>query len=105
MDQMTLELVEVTEEAIERARAHAHAAWLLEAEFVIKMLAATGRAFTTDDAWFRLDKSGHTTHEPRALGAVMRDFVRGGQIVHTGEYWPSERRECHRRPVAVWIGR
>lgn len=42
------------------------------------------------------------THEPRALGALMREAARAGDIEATDAWALSERVACHRRPLRVW---
>jgi DNA-binding IclR family transcriptional regulator len=46
--------------------------------------------------------TGTTPHEPRVLGAVMREAKRQGWIVPTEEWRLSVRPESHRRPQRVW---
>lgn len=91
--------------AIDTVEANAHDEWLATADRIVRHLAAVGLPFTTDDVWSRLDARGVTTHEPRALGAVIRKAARRGLIATTGDYRKSVRPECHARPVAVWKGR
>jgi hypothetical protein len=43
-----------------------------------------------------------TTHEPRALGAVMRQLARDGVIEPTDTYAPSGRSQNHNRPQRIW---
>lgn len=62
-----------------------------------------GEQFTTDAVWAALAGTDAITHEPRALGALMRRLARAGAIAKTGDYLPSGRRECHMRPVPVWV--
>lgn len=94
--------LDLTSEAIERVAAHAHQEWRSEARHVVERLASTKSLFTADEVWAELDKASFTTHEPTALGAVMRDAVRTGTIMATGSYWPTKRSAAHRRPVAVY---
>ena len=80
--------------------AHANPDWKDEAERVIDTLAATRQHFTTDDVWQRL---GHvSTHEPRALGALMKRAASRGVIRATDGWATSTRPECHGRPIRVW---
>lgn len=80
--------------------AHANPDWKDEAERVIDLLAATCQQFTTDDVWQRL---GHvSTHEPRALGALMKRAASRGVIRATDGWATSTRPECHGRPIRVW---
>lgn len=92
---------ELADEAIQRAKEHADREWYGDALGIVAALARRGEAFTTDDVWAQTDPT-LSTHEPRALGAVMRDARKRGWIVPTSEYRQSSRLECHGRPVRVW---
>lgn len=61
-----------------------------------------GYRFTTDELWHYLGGTDLTTHEPRALGAVIRGAKTAGEIRGTGRYVTSIRPECHARPIPVW---
>ena len=89
-------------EAIDRVARNADSVWLHWANKAVARASLDGH-FTTDDVWDWLDTWGvDAPHEPRALGAVMRNFARSNRITTTGEYVKSTRIECHGRPVAVW---
>ena len=73
---------------------------------IIKVLAIAYPTFTTDDVWLALQKVPDVaTHEPRALGSMMRAAGKSGWIVPTDRYVNSRRPECHARPVKVWRSR
>ncbi len=91
------------DDALKRVEDHASEAWKGEADFAVLRLAATGRPFTADDVW-RGIPAGFTTHEPRAMGAILRGCARDGIIEALQEWKLSTRPECHRRPVRVWRG-
>ncbi len=55
---------------------------------------------TSEDV--RLAYRGTEPHEPRVLGAVMREAKRQGWIEPMDEWRQSIRPECHRRPMRVW---
>ncbi len=86
--------------ALKRVEDNAPADWKFRAERAVRRLAAEGEPFTTDDVW----KLVGTPPEPRALGAVMVAVRRSGGIVPTGEFRRSNRPECHKRDVKVWVG-
>lgn len=92
-----------TNEAINRSYTGATIHWLVKAEHVIIELAKTKLPFTTDAVWHKLGEH-NTTREPRALGGVMRKLANDKVIITTGNYQKSVRKECHRRPLAVWVG-
>ena len=92
----------VTDEAVERAGAHADADWASEAYDAVVRCAKLRPAFTTDHVHYYLTPSGARTHEKRAMGAVMRRAAAAGVIEATDQYWPSDRPEAHRNPKRVW---
>ena len=88
-------------DAIQAAEDHADDRWRLLAQQSLARFIATGRPFTTDELWAELDDLDAETHEPRALGAIIRRASRDGLITAVG-YQPSTRSECHGRPIRVW---
>ena len=88
---------------MERAADHASTTWLSAAKQVVWDLIREGEPFTTDAVWERLTQRQVSTHEPRALGAVMRAAVSGGYLQASGNYFKSQRPEAHSRPVPLWI--
>jgi hypothetical protein len=91
------------DEAIAQVEANADREWKTAALGAVRWLAANRVEFTSDDVWRLLpDQSAATTHEPRALGAVMRKAARDGLVRKTDRVVNSTRVECHARPVAVW---
>lgn len=91
-----------TDAAVNRAGNNADITWLNEARSAVKILCKQGNDFTTDDVWDLLQGVNAFTHEPRALGAIIREMSKTGAIYSTGGYRKSIRPECHRRPLAVW---
>lgn len=98
---MQLDMFAARDEAIGRADDHADTEWKRHAEQVIAWTARALGEFTTDDVWDRIG-SGFSTHEPRALGALMKRLATRGVITPTERYRTSKRTECHNRPVRVW---
>jgi len=91
------------DEAIAQVEANADREWKTAALNAVRWLAANRVEFTSDDVWRLLPhQSAATTHEPRALGAVMRKAARDGLVRKTDRVVNSTRVECHARPVAVW---
>jgi hypothetical protein len=77
--------------------------WWQHAVNIVRDIAATSFDFTTDDIWCELERrSIATPHEPRAIGAVVVAVKRLGLIAPTNRYRPSNRPECHARPIRVW---
>jgi hypothetical protein len=104
MEQLSMtEAMRARDDAIARAERHAVDAWKTVTFGVIRQLAETCPSFTTDDVWLGLRKVPEVaTHEPRALGSMMREAAKSGWIVPTDRYVNSHRPECHARPVKVW---
>jgi len=90
----------VTDEAVERADAHADADWMAAALEAVESCAERHALFTTDDVYRYL--SGVATDEPRAMGAVMRKAQALGLCQATGDYRPSLRPQAHQNPKRVW---
>ena len=77
--------------------------WWQHAVNIVQDVAATSFDFTTDDIWCELERRNvMTPHEPRAIGAVVVAVKRLGLIAPTNRYRPSNRPECHARPIRVW---
>jgi hypothetical protein len=92
-----------TQMAIEQVEQNANPDWLETARLVVVSLAKTGQPFTADDVWDKLAGHSAVTHEPSALGAVMRKVASAGLIRATGDYVKSRRPEAHQRPIRVWV--
>lgn len=93
------------DQALARVEANADQDWKDRARAVIQELARTRVYFTTDDVWQELAKQDVETHEPRAIGALMRQAAADHLIAPTNRYEPSARPACHGRPVRVWRSR
>lgn len=98
-----LDALAARDEAIDRVEVNAQQAWKAAAREVLADLCATRDTITSDDLWFALADRDVTTHEPRAMGAVIREAARDGRLSGTRQYRPSERPECHARPIKVWV--
>jgi|JI10StandDraft_1071094.scaffolds.fasta_scaffold94923_5 hypothetical protein len=75
--------------------------WRIEAEAAVTLLAKRGNPFTTDEVLRLLKEVNVTTHDNRALGAVMNKFHKEGLIKPVGirkSIW----RDAHRRPKTEW---
>lgn len=90
--------------AIAKVDRAADEVWKWTAFEVVKFLSKRGKPFTTDAVHYLLarDHPEVETHEPRALGAIMRRAVANGLIEPTEQHVLSKRPECHRRPIRVW---
>ena len=84
---------------LEQVERNAAPDWKAEAEQVIADLAARYEHFTTDYVWEHMTTA---THEPRAMGALMKRMASRGVIAATADWSISKRPECHGRPLRVW---
>ena len=87
--------------ALEAVEDHADPLWKDVVADAIWHLVLTADTWTSDDVYDLLPKDAHT-HEPRAMGAIIRRFASAGWIVSTNEYRESRRPEAHRNPKKVW---
>jgi hypothetical protein len=90
-----------TEAAIQRVQQHADPNWRNEAQEAVAHCARTMRHFTSDDVHDAMSQE-FRTHEPRAMGAVMRWGVGQGLIRHSGRQVKTKRAQSHRSPRTVW---
>lgn len=95
------------DEALQRVEEHADRDWKTLAYEVLIDLCRSGQEWTTDDFWLRMRQRHATvkTHEPRALGALIRRLLRDGHAVKTGRFGESTRPEAHRAIVFYYRGR
>jgi|LakMenEpi03Aug12_release.lakeMendotaPanAssembly.Ray.scaffolds.fasta_scaffold317763_1 hypothetical protein len=84
---------------------NANPSWRDAAYAIVEVIARERDEFTSDLVWERLSDFGFSTHEPRAMGAVLRRAADAGLIQRTDRYVPTRRRAANRRPVAVWRSR
>jgi hypothetical protein len=105
IDEGITEAISARDEAIDRAERNADEEWKSMALECVLILAGIKQTFTTDDVWQLLSTRypEAATHEPRALGAIMRQVARKNIIAPTKEYAQSSRKECHARPLRVWL--
>jgi hypothetical protein len=94
---------EARDKAIEQVGMSSRPEWIAKIRTAILDVAANHGTFTTDEVWqYCEDHAIDPPHEPRALGAVIRELSSAGEIVPTMEYRMSARAACHRRPIRVW---
>jgi hypothetical protein len=91
------------DDAMYRVDRAASAAWKAYVTELIVEIARTMTEFTTDDVeMLRLRRRGPSTHEPRALGPLMRAAARAGVCAPTGIVRASVQVSNHNRPMQVW---
>lgn len=88
------------DDGIRRADEHADRDWKDAAYAAVVELAHRRQVFTTDSVHEIIGDV--STHEKRAMGAIMRRAARDGLIVATDRYVASDRSEAHRNPKRVW---
>lgn len=94
-------IVAAREEAINRVDAHANPDWKHVAYVTAIRVATSRRFFTSEDVWDAL--SGDVaTHEPRAMGAVMRRLRKERIVEPTDQFITSTSPLGHGRPSRVW---
>lgn len=92
----------VTDRAVAKVTEHANERWLRAATEAVRLVARAMPTFTTDDVWPVVNRMGVSTHEPRAMGAVMRRAMASGDCTPTDEFRASVRPECHKNPKRVY---
>lgn len=101
MDQLDIfDATAAADDAIARAEAHADPDWYTAALDAARQVARTRRRFTSED--IRTAIGGLSTHEPRALGCIMRALKRENLAIPLNIYEPTARVEAHARPLRVW---
>lgn len=94
---------ETKDQAIDRVERNANREWRALAQAAVGKLAVHRPEFTTDDVWDALEEwEAVETHEPRAMGAVMRTACRAGAIAKSGMVVPTRRKSAHGRDIPVW---
>lgn len=98
---------EAREQAIQQVADNAHEEFMICALIAVSAIAHSLAEFTTDDVVAHMLKTYPevTTHEPRALGAIMRQASQAGWIVNTRRVKASDMVSNHRRPKTVWASR
>ena len=88
------------DEAIDRVEENADQEWMNDAMDIVRFIVNRYKYFSTDDIWHMLKEP--TTHDNRAMGAVMRKAQAEGWIEPTDRVVKSTRPVCHSRPIRVW---
>jgi hypothetical protein len=102
MEPDLLALIEqARDEAIDRVDRNADRDWMEVAYETGVRLARSRESFTSAEI-FDAMPSAATTHEPRAMGAVMRKLKRDGVVVATDRFVTSSSLLAHGRPSRVW---
>lgn len=94
---------ELAARAIAQAEANAKNEWKTWASRAVWEVANMKEYFTTDDIWAFLDQIEVTTHDPRALGGIMRTVARKGWCQRDGRHVHTKRPVGHARPIPVYL--
>jgi len=89
------------DDAINKVEAHANPEWNEVAYLTAKRVAASKHYFISEDVWDALP-SDIGTHEPRAMGAIMRRLRKEKLIEPTSQFVTSPSPLGHGRPSRVW---
>lgn len=91
-------------DALTQVADNANPSWKIAAFRTVVHLAVRFDEFTADHVWEYMEKHypNVETHEPRAMGAILRNARSCGYIEPTGRYVPSRRATKHCSPTAVW---
>lgn len=96
-----LDIIASRENAINTVEANANLEWK-EVAYVTGVEVATRQTtLISEDIWDNLP-AGSRTHEPRAMGAVMRRLRKDKIIVPTEQFVISPSTLGHGRPSRVW---
>lgn len=99
---------------IESVGQNANPEWMRAAYQAVVRVTSSRSFFTTDDVWQELHNrsvagwaatgswSQPSTHDNRAMGAIMRQAKNAGLCQPTMNYTKSTRDVCHGRPVRIW---
>lgn len=101
--QESLAVHEATEAAIQAAHAHADETWKSTAYAAIVTVARRKPKLSADDVWEELQGSTPTTHEPSALGPLIRIAARNGIIRKAHGEMVKTRFERRHRELQQWI--
>jgi hypothetical protein len=99
-----LDIAEATsnrDDGIRRASEHANSDWRWHAEQAVMRAARKLPELIADDVQLEIPVEV-TTHEGRALGAVMLAAVKAGILEKTERFKASANPRCHRNPRRIW---
>lgn len=94
-------IAQTREEAIQRVEHNADGDWKAVAYSTGLRLAQSRETFTSEDIFDAMPPTV-STHEPRAMGAVIRALKRDGIVAATDRFVTSTSLVGHGRPSRVW---
>jgi hypothetical protein len=95
------EIVKQRDNAIDTVEAHANEDWAENAYITGMRLARHQTTLMSEDIWDAMNTT-EQTHEPRAMGAVMRRLHRDRVITPTEVFTRSTSPRGHGRPSRIW---
>lgn len=96
------QIVAARDDAIDRVERHADVEWKIKAYQTGVRIAQREEFLVSEDIWQALVDEGVHTHEPRAMGAVMRKLRADAVIAPTERFIVSPSPLGHGRPSRVW---
>lgn len=96
------EVFAARDEAVDRVERNADSDWKTKAYEAGKRLARDNKFIISEEIWDALSVEGVTTHEPRAMGPIMRRLQADKIIEPTGDFVISPSPLGHGRPSRVW---
>lgn len=90
------------QQGIEASYQYADLDWKKIAADAVRKFARTMPEFSSDDVWVLIAKTGVTTSNNSAFGAIMQSAHRSGMIKATPHFLPSKRKILHKRPIRLW---
>ena len=91
------------QEALHQVEENANPEWIKAAKYAVKRVAEKLPFFTSDDVWLYLDKiKAPDTHNPAAMGAIMKWVASNDLGEATGKHKPSIRTTTHKRQLMIW---
>lgn len=89
------------DQGIARADSAANLSWKETARRIVWDLIQKGDPFTSDDVWEKLGDHPDKTHEPRALGAIIKRAAKA-ELIEPAGFTKSTIPRGHRRNIQIW---
>jgi hypothetical protein len=90
------------DEAVALGDLHAAELFRVAAFAAVDRVARARARFIVDDVWAAMGAAAPSTHDKRAMGAVMQRACKVRLIAPTADFQPSAQRQCHANPRRVW---
>jgi len=91
------------QEALAQVEANANPEWVTAAKTAVRKIAEEKPFFTSDDVWIELERvDAPATHNPAAMGSIMKWVASSKLGEATGKHKPSIRTSTHKRQLMIW---